>query len=54
MISRPGVRIGLGVEAGVAPGSLEMAQFAGRPLLIGVCLAFIIALLMTLPPSFIQ
>jgi MFS family permease len=46
MISRPGVRIGLGIEEGVAPGSLEMAQFAGRPMLIGVCLAFVIALLM--------
>jgi hypothetical protein len=38
MISRPGVRIGLGIEEGVAPASLEMAQFAGRPLLIGVSL----------------
>lgn len=46
MISRPGVRIGLGIEEGVAPASLEMAQFAGRPLLIGVCIAFIIALFM--------
>jgi MFS family permease len=46
MISRPGVRIGLGIEESVAPGSLEMAQFAGRPLLIGVSVAFVIALLM--------
>jgi sugar phosphate permease len=46
MISRPGVRIGLGIGEGVAPGSLEMAQFAARPLLIGVCVAFFIALLM--------
>lgn len=46
MISRPGVRIGLGIEGGIAPRSLEMAQFAGRPLLIGVCVAFVIALLM--------
>jgi predicted MFS family arabinose efflux permease len=46
MISRPGVRIGLGVESGVTPGSLELAQFAARPLLIGVCVAFVIALLM--------
>jgi predicted MFS family arabinose efflux permease len=46
MISRPGVRIGLGIEEGAAPGSLEMAQFAARPLLIGVCVAFVIALLM--------
>ena len=46
MISRPGVRIGLGLEVGVVPGSLEMAQFAARPLLIGVSVAFVIALLM--------
>jgi predicted MFS family arabinose efflux permease len=46
MISRPGVRIGLGLESGVTPGSLELAQFAARPLLIGVCVAFVIALLM--------
>ena len=46
MISRPGVRIGLGIEEGVAPGSLEMVQFAARPLLIGICIAFVIALLM--------
>jgi MFS family permease len=46
MISRPGVRIGIGLEEGVAPSTLEMAQFAGRPLLVGVCLAFVIALAM--------
>lgn len=46
MISRPGMRIGLGLEQGVTPASLELAQFAGRPLLIGVCLAFVIALIM--------
>jgi hypothetical protein len=46
MISRPGVRIGLGLEGGVAPRSLELAQFASRPLLIGIVVAFIIALLM--------
>lgn len=46
MISRPGLRLGLGIEAGVTPGSLEMAQFAARPLLLGVCLALVIALLM--------
>jgi MFS family permease len=46
MISRPGVRIGLGLEEGVAPGSLEIAQIAARPLLIGVCMAFVIVLLM--------
>jgi MFS family permease len=46
MISRPGVRIGLGLQESVAPGSMELAQFAARPLLLGVCVAFIVALLM--------
>jgi MFS family permease len=46
MISRPGVRIGLGLEEGVEPRSLELAQVAGRPLLIGLCIAFVIALFM--------
>ncbi len=46
MISRPGVRIGLGLETGVTPDSMEMAQFAARPLIIGVCAAWVIAFLM--------
>jgi MFS family permease len=46
MISRPGLRVGAGLELGVRPGSPELAQFAARPLMIGVCLAFVIALLM--------
>lgn len=46
MISRPGARIGLGREAGVAPASLDLAQFAARPLTIGLCLALAIALFM--------
>ena len=46
MISRPGLRVGLGLEEGVTPASLEMAQFAARPLFLGVCLALVIAFLM--------
>jgi hypothetical protein len=46
MISRPGVRIGLGLDAGISPRSLELAQLASRPLLIGVSVAFLIALIM--------
>jgi len=46
MISRPGLRVGMGIEAGIARGTLEMAQYAARPLLIGVVLALVIALLM--------
>jgi hypothetical protein len=46
MISRPGVRIGLGLDAGVQPRTLELAQYAGRPLLLGLCVALAIALVM--------
>lgn len=46
LISRPGMRVGLGLESGVAAGTLEMARYAARPLLIAVCLALVIALLM--------
>lgn len=46
MISRPGLRSSLALDAGIQSGTLEMAQFAGRPLLLGVCAAFVIALLM--------
>jgi MFS family permease len=39
MISRPGVRIGLGLEAGIEPKSLELAQYASLPLLAALVLA---------------
>jgi predicted MFS family arabinose efflux permease len=53
LISRPGVRIGLGLEQGVEAGTLEAAQFAGWPLLIALILAMAIAVLMreTYPPQ---
>jgi MFS family permease len=44
LISRPGVRIGLGIEAGIEPKSLALAQYASWPLLaalvIGLALSF--------------
>jgi hypothetical protein len=44
LISRPGVRIGLGLEAGIEPKSLALAQYASWPLLaalvIGLALSF--------------
>jgi len=46
LISRPGMRVSQGLEQGVEPASLALAQFAGRPLIAGACLALIIALLM--------
>jgi predicted MFS family arabinose efflux permease len=46
MISRPGVRTGLGLDTGIEPKTLELAQYVCRPLLIGICIALVIALLM--------
>ena len=46
MISRPGVRIGLGIEAGIEPKSLELAQYAARPLMVAIVLALAIAFAM--------
>jgi MFS family permease len=39
LISRPGVRIGWGVDAGIEPGSLELAQYASWPLLAALAIA---------------
>ena len=52
LISRPGFRIGLGIESGIEPGSLDMAQFAGRPLVVALIIALILSLVMreTYPP----
>jgi MFS family permease len=44
MISRPGARIGQGVESGIEPRSLELAQYAGWPLVIAMVLAVVLAL----------
>jgi hypothetical protein len=45
LISRPGARIGMGLEQGIQAGTLEAAQFAGRPIVLalvaGLALAFI-------------
>lgn len=46
MISRPGLRAGLGLEEGLVPASLELAQFASRPLLVAIIGALVIALFM--------
>jgi MFS family permease len=39
MISRPGVRIGWGLEAGIEPRSLELAQYAALPLIVALVIA---------------
>ena len=44
LISRPGVRIGIGVEAGIEPKSLAIAQYASRPLLAALVIALALAL----------
>ena len=46
LISRPGVRIGMGLEQGIPPGTLEAAQFAGRPLVIALFLSLVLAAIM--------
>ena len=53
LISRPGVRIGLGIESGLEPASAPLAQYAGLPLMIACALALVIALVMkeTYPPA---
>lgn len=46
LISRPGVRIGLGLEAGLQPASMPLAQYASLPLIIACVLALIVGLVM--------
>jgi MFS family permease len=46
MISRPGVRIGIGLEAGMEPKSLELAQYASVPLLVSLVLAVVLSFVM--------
>ena len=46
MISRPGMRVGLGQAEGLAPATMELAQFAVRPLMLAVSIALVISLFM--------
>jgi MFS family permease len=46
MISRPGVRIGFGLEAGIEPKSLELAQYAAWPLMLAIVVALAVAFVM--------
>lgn len=45
LISRPGVRIGMGIEAGIEKG-LSMAQYAAVPLLIAMTLCLVMVIFM--------
>lgn len=46
MISRPGFRAGLGLDEGIEPASLELVQFAARPLMLALLAAFLLAMFM--------
>lgn len=46
LMSRPGVRIGLAVEAGYTPSSLQLAQYASLPIIVACVLALLIGLVM--------
>lgn len=46
LISRPGVRIGWGLESGIQPKSLELAQYAGLPITVALVVALVISILM--------
>jgi MFS family permease len=53
MISRPGERIGAGINLGIEPKSLELAQYAGLPLIVALVIAVVVAFFMkeTYPKS---
>jgi hypothetical protein len=46
MINRPGMRVGLGLEAGIESKSLELAQYAAWPLMAAILVALVVAGLM--------
>jgi MFS family permease len=53
LLSRPGTRIGWGLEAGLEPKSLDLAQYASLPLTVALVVALIVSILMreTYPKS---
>lgn len=53
LISRPGVRMGVGIDAGIEPNSLAIAQYASVPLLAALVIAFALPFFMkeTYPKS---
>ena len=46
LISRPGFRIGVGLEQGMEPASLQLAQYASVPLIVAGALAVVFAIFM--------
>ena len=45
MIQRPGVRVGWGIDEGLERGTLELAQYAGWPLMLAILIALGLALM---------
>jgi len=46
LISRPGERIQMGVDSGIQPASLDIAQYAAWPLVVALALALVLAFVM--------
>ncbi len=46
LMSRPGVRIGWGLDSGIEAKTLELAQYAALPITIALVLAFVISFVM--------
>jgi MFS family permease len=46
LMSRPGVRIGWGIDEGIEARSLELAQYAALPITIALVLAFVLVIVM--------
>lgn len=44
LMSRPGVRIGLGLDAGIDPATMDLARYAGMPLLVALAMAVVLSL----------
>ncbi len=46
MISRPGVRIGLGLDAGLQTQTIELARYAAMPLGIALIISVVLTVIM--------
>lgn len=56
LMSRPGIRIGWGIDAGLETKSLELAQYAALPITVALVLALLISIVMkeSYPPKGVQ
>ena len=46
LISRPGVRIGQGIESGIEKGTMDMVQYAALPLILALAIALVLCFVM--------